>query len=201
MRELSLCYDRARWPEAQRVAKRNGTVVLNIQDGRGADRAEAKAWDTWGGSLRSLGGITLGYVDLLNTKGIRKGNDDVIAEARTWIDAGHSGVFLDDARDRQLDTDVIAALRKQRPKALLWANPGTRCTGPLKASGAVLCESEKSGKINYASAIVIAFVKPDQVTTTRVQAAKSGVRWLALEPLATYHVAGIEYQKKNPFTP
>lgn len=201
LRELGLCYDRARWPEAQRIAKRGGAVVLNIDDGRGADKAETLAWDRFAGMLRSAGGITLGYVDYLDARGIRKGNGAILAEALAWIDAGHNGVWLDDARDTRLDADLIATLRSQRPKALVWANPGTRINGPLRASGALLCQSESNGSPDYTSAIVIAFATPSRVSRIITTATRSGVQWLAIEPLDTYHVKGVEYQRSNPLVP
>ena len=202
LRELSLCYDDARWPEAARVARRGGCVVLNVNDGRGSDAGEAKRWDAFGVRLRTVGGITLGYVDFLTPSRQRKSNAVVVAEALAWIDAKHTGVFLDDARDRQIDADAIKEIRAKRPNAIIWANPGTRCTGPLKASAAVLCESEKTGTINYASRVIIAFVKDAKaVSSVRAMASQRGVVWLAVEPFATYHQRGVEYQQANPLIP
>lgn len=202
LRELSLCYDDVRWPEAARVARRGGCVVLNVNDGRGSDADEARRWDAFGVRLRTVGGITLGYVDFLTRGGQRKSNATVVAEALAWIDAKHTGVFLDDARDRKLDADAIAEIRTKRPKALLWANPGTRCKGPLKATKIPLCESEKTGAINYGSTVIIAFVKDTkEASNVRSMASQRGVAYLALEPFKTYHKAGSEYQLENPLVP
>lgn len=200
--EMGLIYDRARWPEAARIARRHGLIVANIDSGRGTNATERQQWDTMAGTWRSLGGVTIGYVDYLDPSSRRKADADILAECRGWLKAGYTGVFLDDARDTAADAKVIKGLRAEFPSILIIANPGTRCTGPLKATAALLCESEKAGTINFASRVIIAFVK-DAATATavRAQAAKASVRYLATEPLATYHKAGVEYQKINPLNP
>lgn len=199
--ELSLCYDRARWTEAAAVAVRHGVIVLNVDSGRGADAREASQWDAFGTRLRAVGGKSLGYVDFLNESSKRKPNTEIIAEALAWIDHGHNGVFLDDARDNSSDADVLRSILASSPKAIVVANPGTRVTGPLKRAAALLCESESNGTIFYGQ-VVIAFVRDASAArdvTTKAKAAK--VRMLALEPLSTYHVANVEYQRPNPFVP
>lgn len=198
-RELGLCYDVARWPESLRIAKRGGGIVLNPDSGRGYDAREARRWDAFGQTLRSAGGVTFGYVDYLDESGRRKAQAAILTECMAWVDAGHTGVFIDDARDTKADAAVIADLRRLRPRAYILANPGARVTGPLKKSDATLCESESSGAINWDSAIVIAFVSDTHAANiTRQIAAGKRIAWIAIEPLATYHKPGIEYQRKNP---
>lgn len=196
--EVSLCYDEVRWAESSRVAKRGGIIVLNINDGRGLNTAEIKQWDAFGARLRSVGGKSIGYVDFLDNKGLRKPNAKVVVESINWISAGHHGVWLDDARDNGADADVVREIKRLRPKAMVCANPGTRCSGPLKRSGAILCESESNGPV-YWGTIVIAFVKDAKTAdAVRLEAKRRGT-WLALESASTYHVAGVEYQRKNPY--
>lgn len=199
--ELSLCYDRARWSEAAAVANRHGVITLNVDSGRGAKAREASQWDAFGARLRAVGGKTLGYVDFLNEASKRRPNTEIIAEALAWIDHGHNGVFLDDARDNSADADVVRAILAARPKCIVLANPGNRATGPLKRTPALLCESESNGTIFYGQ-VVIAFVRDAAAArdvTSKAKAAK--VKMLALEPLSTYHVARVEYQRPNPFVP
>ena len=197
--ELSLCYDRVRWTESAAVAKRKGAVVLNVDDGRGSVASEAAAWDAFGVRCRTVGGLTFGYVDFLNQQGKRKLSGEVVLEAQRWLDHGHSGVWLDDARDNGADADVVRAILKAYPKTIVIANPGTKVSDALKRAGAFVCESESNGAVYYGD-IVIAFVK-DRAASDAVlkEANRRGVLWCATEPLATYHRAGIEYQKKNPF--
>jgi hypothetical protein len=200
--ELELCYDRARWVESTHVAQRHGTIVLNVDSGRGSNAAESKAWDEFGSRLRVVGGKTLGYVDFKNEGSHRKTNDDVINESIAWIDHGHGGVFLDDASDNGADADVVRAIKSKRPSATIIANPGCKVSGPLKNCGAILCESEYPDTIYYSSAVVIAFVANCAVASdVRKTATESKVALLAVEPRSLYHVAGKEFQKPNPFTP
>lgn len=199
--ELSLCYDRARWTEAASVANRHGVVALNVNSGRGDNAREASQWDAFGARLRAVGGKSLGYVDFLNESGKRKPNTEIIAEALAWIDHGHNGVWLDDARDNSADADVVRAILAARPRGIVIANPGTRVTGPLKRTKALLCESESNGAILYGQ-VVIAFVRDAAAArdvTAKAKAAK--VQMLALEPLSSYHVARVEYQRPNPLVP
>lgn len=200
--ELSLCYDESRWPEAARVANRKGTVVLNPDSGRGSPETAAK-WDAFGKRLRSVGGRSLGYVDYLDESSRRKLDDKVIAEALRWLKTGHTGIWLDDARDTAADAAVIIGIKRVYSTAVIIANPGTRCSGPLKRSGAILCEHESNKTINWESQVIIAFVdNTREAQAVRSQAAqKKGLLLLAIEPLSTYHVLGVEYQKPNPFTP
>jgi len=198
--ELELCYDRARWGESAAVANRHGTVVLNVDDGRGSNTMEARQWDAFGQRIRAVGGQSLGYVDFKDNNSKRKTNDAVVNEALAWLEQKHNGVFLDDATDNGADADVVRSIKAKYPAALIIANPGCHVSGPLKTCGAMLCESEYPDTIYYASAVVIAFVK-DAATATSVRktASDSKVKLLAVEPRSSYHVDSVEFQKPNPF--
>jgi hypothetical protein len=197
VKELSLCYDKARWPETQRVAKRGGVIVLNPNEGRGS---KPKPWDDLGAQLRKAGGKTLGYVDMKDTHSKRKPSVAILAECTAWLNAGHSGVFLDDATDNGADADVIRDVQRAKPAAMIIANPGCRVSGALKATNAILCESEYPDTINYDSAVIIAFVRDADAANAARWKAKPGTI-LALEPRDSYHKPGVEFQQKNPFIP
>lgn len=202
MNELCLCYDIARWPEAQRVARRRGTVVLNPDNGRGSVASEARRWDEFGKRLRGMGGVTLGYENIRTESGRRKKNETIIKACEAWLKAGHDGIWLDCARDTEADADLVNQVARINIAAVIIANPGTQVSGPLKRSDGWLCESETNKAINYNTDVVIAFVKDKSAAKkARETAASLGVRWLAVEPLSTYHVAGVEYQQPNPLTP
>lgn len=202
MNELCLCYDQKRWPEAQRVAQRRGTVVLNPNSGRGSVASEVRRWDEFGKRLRRLGGVTLGYENIRTEGGWRKKDATIIKACEAWLKAGHNGIWLDCALDTEEDADLVNDVALLNLSAEIIANPGTRVRGPLKSADAWLCESETNKAINYNSTVVIAFVKDKTAAKkARDTAASIGVRWLAIEPLSTYHVPGVEYQQPNPFTP
>ena len=200
--ELELCYDRARWPEAAKVARRGGVIVANIHNGRGSKPSEARDWDAFKNRLKAVGGIVLGYVDFNDANDKRKPDSLIIAEAITWIKAGYDGAWMDDARDRQSDADVIATIKRLKPKAIIIGNPGTRVSGPLKRAGVLLCEHESNKTVNWASTVIIAFVRDArEAATVRTTARSKGNKLIAVELLSTYHVDGDEYQKENPLVP
>ncbi len=198
--DLGLCYDRQRWDETAALARLGGTAVFNIDDGRGDVAKERSAWDAFMKRCRAVGGTVLGYVDLLDSSGSRKADSDIIAEVAAWIAAGYNGVWLDDARDKKADGNLVKRLIAAHPKTIIIANPGTRCSGPLRVSGAWLCEHEGTGSIYWGSSVIIAFVDTlTQAADVRATAKRKGTHLIAVESRSTYHVSGVEYQRKNKF--
>ena len=111
-------------------------------------------------------------------------------------------MWLDDAWDNKADAGACASIARKRPNAMLIANPGTKCIGPLKGLGVILCEHESTARINWKSRVIIAFASSQaDASKIRSRAASEGVLLVAIEPKSTYHIAGVEYQKPNPFAP
>jgi hypothetical protein len=198
--DLGLCYDRARWSETAALSRMGGTSVFNIDDGRGRAAKECSEWDAFKKRCQAVGGKILGYVDFLDTNGVRKPDSVILTEASQWITAGYDGVWLDDVRDTSKDGALAAAIVAKHAGKTVIANPGTAVKGVLKKSGAILCEHESNTKINWKSVVVIAFVETSkEAADVRAKAVQVKTRFVAVEPRSSYHVGGVEYQAKNPF--
>lgn len=198
--DLGLCYDRARWPETAALSRMGGTSVFNIDDGRGRVAKERSEWDAFKKRCQVVGGKILGYVDCLDGNGVRKSDSAILVEVSQWIAAGYDGVWLDDVRDTSKDGSLTKIIVESNAGKLVIANPGTAVKGPLKTSGAILCEHESSAAINWKSAVVIAFVSTSkEAAGVRARAIQAKTRFVAVEPRSSCHVEGVEYQARNPF--